>query len=408
MKKKDKLYLGTVVLLSLIYISYRTFGLQPVDWSPSFSGSDKIPYGAFILDKELELLFPNQQINRLSIPPFDYLRNAEIADERLNWIFINNRIDFEPNELELLLNRVESGDQLFVSASAIGNLLSDSLGFSIDYTTSLQNSIQNSDEENGQNSAKSVNLNLLNPKLETDEGWNYETRRFAYFSEIDTNRAVILGDAGAKRANFIKINRGAGAVTVHLLPKAFTNYYVRDEYYAMYSFSALSYLPVQNVIWDEYYKAGRKEYTTPLGYILNIPSLRNAWFLALSGVVFFMVFRGRRKQRSIPVREKPENSTLAFARTIGSLYLEKGTHRAILEKKIRFFKDYCRRKLGIELVIQDADAEQSLANRSGISHSKITDLLERIRKVENSEQVGKEILEQVSSKIDQFYKDSRR
>lgn len=406
MSKKDKIYLGLVALLVVMFIGYRAFGPQPTDWSPSFSGSDKIPNGAYILEKELSTLFPGQQIHRLTIPPFRYLRSSSVSPKTVNWIFLNNQLDFEPNELELLLDRVKSGDELFVSASALGDNLADSLQLAIEYSTALQRTFR--DGEDGQNRVDSLNMNLVNASLRSDDGWVYESRRHAYFSRVDTMKTVILGRLSDGNPNFIKIEYGGGAIYVHLFPAAFTNYNLREKKYADYAFKSLSYLPIRDTIWDEYYKAGRTQYSTPLGYILNIPPLRNAWFLALSGIFLFMIFRGRREQRPIPVQKKPANSSLEFAKTIGNLYLEKGTHAEILNKKTCFFKDYCRHRLGIAEPDEKLPHAETLSDRSGVPKQQVADLLESINNARKRSQISNEDLEQVTSQIDKFYKDSIR
>jgi len=406
MSKKDKIYLGFVALLVVMFIGYQAFGPQPTDWSPSYSGSDKTPYGAYILENELSTLFPGQQIHRLTIPPFRYLRSSNISSETVNWIFLNNQVDFEPNELELLLERVVSGDELFVSASALGDNLADSLQLSIKYRTALQRTFR--DDENDQNRADSLNVNLVNASLRADDDWAYESRRHAYFSVVDTTKTVILGRLKDGEANFAKVEYGDGAIFVHLFPVALTNYYLREKKYADYAFKSLSYLPVRNTVWDEYYKAGRPRYSTPMGYILDIEPLRNAWFLALGGIVLFMIFRGRREQRPIPAQQKPENSSLEFARTISKLYLEKGTHKEIMNKKIRFFRDYCRQSLGIAVTGEKLPPAQILSDRSGVPKQQVADLLESISHARKQSQITNEELEEAASQIDKFYKDSIR
>lgn len=407
MPKRDKIYLVIFGLITIMYIGYRVTAPEPTDWRDSYSRDDKIPYGAYIIGEELSQIFPESEIRELIIPPFEYLRNPGFDKTgRRNWIFINNNFDPDRLELKLLMNAVSRGDDLFISASDPGQALADTLGFGISYQTSLLTA--DSITIRTDTTRFVTQLNFNNPELRRETDWVFEERRAAYFNRVDTANTVRLGYTDNSRLNFIRVGHGRGNIYIHLFPRAFTNYYVRDLNYANYAFKALSYLPVRNVVWDEYYKAGRSGYTTPLGYMLSQPLLRRAWFIVLTGVFLFMIFKGRRVQRAIPETRPPENSTLEFARTIGSLYLEKGTHKEIALKKIRFFTDYCRRNLGIDLIEIEDDPVRAISDRSGIPEREIKEMMEHNRRIRKKTDISKKDLKELTSTIDQFYKKSLR
>lgn len=407
MSKRDKIYIGIFVVIAVLYIGFEIAGPEPTDWSESYSRNDKIPYGAYIIGEELNSVFPGQNISELFIPPFQYLRNS-VADTTTtrNWIFINDVVDPDINELGLLMDAVAEGDNLFISTSGPGDSLSDTLGFRISFQTAISSA--DSIISQSANIRSNTTLNFENPGLRKAGGWTYKESRSIFFTRVDTAKTVLLGHTGSENLNFIRIAHGKGEIFIHLFPKAFTNYYLRDYDYAAYAFKALSHLPVNDVIWDEYYKSGRSGYTTPMGYVLSQPPLRNAWFLLLAGIGLFMIFKGRRIQRAIPERRPPVNSTLEFARTIGSLYLEKGTHKEMALKKIKFFTDYCRQHLGISIVDEADDPIKAIADRSGVSEPDVSEMMDSIRQLREQPEISKEELKNVTSKIDQFYKNSLR
>ena len=408
--RKDKIYLCIVAVIAAFYIGFQAYGSDETDWTPSFSGSDKIPYGTYILQNELGTLFPDSEVHMLTIPPFEYLLKTDREKGQTNWVFINDRLDPDSNELDLLLERVAEGDHLFISTSAPGDVLTRELSFSVRYTALFNRQQLDLDRLTEEDEAESdgVRMNLANPALSHDSGWDFEGRRFAYFSSLDTTRTTVLGGMSEERNNFVRVEHGDGLVYIHLFPFAFTNFFIREQHHAEYAFKALSYLPVRDVIWDEYYKTGREQYTTPMGYVLSEPKLRNGWFLTLAGILLFMIFKGRRNQRAVPVRQKPGNSTLQFAKTIGSLYLEKGSHKGIAEKKIRFFMDYCRRNLGIDAANREQTVAEAVAGRSGVPQKKVEQLFELVKQVQQKNEISKEELKKVTSQIDQFYNDSLR
>ncbi len=405
MDKKDKYYIAFFVLSLALYVGYQLISPQPVDWSDSYRGDHKIPFGTYILHEELGALFPDNQITINRQPPFEFLRTNE-AENATGWIYINNFINPDPLETEQLLRWTSKGNHLFISASAIGPGLADSLGFSISYQTLF--SALELNLADGLSTFPETNLDFYNPDLRRNKPWTFNAQRIAYFSSADTLNTTRLGFAGEDRVNFIRINYGEGAVFVHLFPRVFTNYYLREHEQATYAFKALSHLPQADVIWDEYYKAGRTRYTTPVGYILSETPLQRAWYLTLAAVILFMIFRGRREQRAIPVIRKPANSTLQFAETIGSLYLEKGSNKMISEKKIRFFLEWCRRELGADPAADGESHAELISNRSGVPIEETEELLNLITEANGKPELTTAELLSLNTKIDQFYKKSLR
>ena len=145
-------------------------------------------------------------------------------------------------------------------------------------------------------------------------------------------------DDGEKQPNFVKINFGEnnGAFYIHTNPFAFTNYHLLDTK-EDYAATVLSFLPKQQVIWDNYYKSGRKIISSPLHYILTSPALKWAFYTSVFTLLLFVIFRGKRTQRIIPVVEPLENSTVEFTQTIGELYYQSGDYTNIISKKSNTF-----------------------------------------------------------------------
>jgi hypothetical protein len=49
---------------------------------------------------------------------------------------------------------------------------------------------------------------------------------------------------------------------------------------------------------------------SPMRFILNNPPLRYAWYLLLLGLLIFVLFNAKRKQRIVPVIEPLKNTSL--------------------------------------------------------------------------------------------------
>lgn len=403
MNKKNYIYFTLFAVITLLYLGVEIFGPKPIDWSESYTRSDKIPYGSFILYSELDQIFPGQRISVNDSPPI-YLLQQETREDRTprNWILINNQYSIDRHEAELLLKAVESGDHLFMAASRMEGFIADTLQIETGFL--MQNLTTGVDSQG----EREVLNNFTNPALRHNEGWAVERVGNRYFTSFDTTRTTALGVMDDERPNFIKMDHGSGAIYIHLYPRFFTNYYMRDLHYADYAFKALSYLPVQEVIWEGYYKAGRPSYAGPMGFILSQDSLRSAWYIGLVAVILFMIFKGKRKQRPIPIIIKPKNSTLGFAKTIGDLYYEEGSHKEIAEKKVLFFMDYLRRNLGIDQGDMEQELPQVVSERSGIPLEDVQKLFQSIQTVKQKSSISQKQLTTLNRQIDQFYKNSQR
>ena len=407
MKRKEIIYLSTMGIVFLIYLSLQIFGPKPINWSESYSSLDKIPYGGYILKQELRVLSPSNEILINDKPLFqslnDEFSNPEIE---LNWVFINSGIGFDPYETDLLLQRVSQGDQVFIAASDFFYKFADTLKLETDYEYSpWDSSITNFEVQ----SPDDFSLSFTNSVLDSAKKWTYPKLLRRYFISFDSTSTTILGTDNESDVTFIKVDFGQGAFFLHSNPAVFTNYFLREKEYSDYAFKALSYLPAENrIVWDEHYKVGRRFESSPIKYILANTELKIGWYLTIAGIILFMIFRGKRKQRIIPVIKPPVNSSIEFAKTIGDLYLEKGNHHTIAIKRIDFFLEYIRSNLGLETYKVDDKFISDVSLRSGINESEIEKLFSLIADIRQNSKIDTSTLKLLTNRIDWFYNQSKR
>lgn len=395
--RKDRIYIGFLVFAILLYAVTEFLKPKPLDWSPDFTQNSSIPFGAEIIHDNLEVLFPDKNIsfNNRTLYNFDI---EATSSQPKNWIFINNQFGFDPLETERLIERASQGDQIFISGLIAGKL-ADTLNLEFEYYFSLLDSVTKAGNQSV--SFKNNSLNF--------ENWKYSTKTNIYhITSFDTAHTEVLGYWNKDQVNFIKTTIGDGAFYINSTPHLFTNYYLRNPELATYAFTALSFLPVEETIWDSYYKAGRKVAGTPMAIILRTDGLKDAWYLAICTLLLFMIFKAKREQRIIPIIESPQNSSIKFAETIGELYMEQGSNREILDKKLAFFYEYVTTHLQLNTSTKDSTFKTDLAFRSGIEKQKVLALFDLIELSETSEKISLNELKLITSKIDEFYKNTQR
>ncbi len=397
MGQKSNKYLVISICAGLIvYVAILLVSPAPLDWSLSFSKDDSVPFGCEILFNEFDILFPEDSIKTCHSPIYNFTEDATLFHS--NIVYINT--EFKPDDVDLnrMLNMVNNGNNIFIAAATISDNVQDSLHFKLDEEVFIN--LQSVD---------STIINFVNPTLKSPWGYTY-TKAFqkVTFESYDTLQTTVLGIGDKALTNFVKIKYGHGNFYINCNPLAFTNYNLLvDENYE-YAFKALSYLPKQHVIWDEFYKEKAKPSASVLRYILSQKGLKYAWYILLFGVVTYLIFGGKRKQRAIPVFSAPKNTTLTFIETIGRLYYKRKNHFDIANKKFKYFLEFLRTKYYIDTSALNDDLYKEISEKCNVSLKTIRKLFSQARRLEMSSPYTEEDLEQFSRNIEFVYHRCRK
>lgn len=389
---KNRKYYILLALLFVIVIAIQYSMPKPISWLENYSKSSKIPYGCFILEELLPDLFKNQEIIETKIPIY----NTTLSYQKSNYIFINN--NFEPDELdtETLFNYVRRGNNVFIAARTFSGPFADSLKLKTegDYFFAVSE----------KKTTNSVLLNFENPILKQTPSYSVGSKFYNYYlTDFDSTNAKILGTstidntinlgkssvlslnakaAVEKNINFIKLKIGRGTIYINTLPTMFTNYYLTDTLNYSYAIKALSYLPNQPVIWDEYYKANKKDIATPLRFVLNQPALKFAYTLLILSLLFYILFKIKRTQRIIPVITPLSNSTTDFVGVVSSMYYQENNHLNLAKKKITYFLESIRAHYLLNTETLDIAFINNLALKSGVNVDVTKSLIEKIKAIQ--------------------------
>lgn len=179
---------------------------------------------------------------------------------------------------------------------------------------------------------------------------------------------------------------GKGELVFDNQPLLFTNYGVLNQDLSTYVFRMMSQISDLPVYRTEAYldrNDMQGTYYSPFREFLKRPPLRWALWLSLLGVVLFMIFSARRRQRAIPVITKPANKALEFVQLIGSLYYQRHDNRDLVEKKFRFFSEEVRHKIGVDVSDVNRGDEDCivLARRTGLDCQELGKTIRQIRLV---------------------------
>jgi len=361
-----------------------------MNWDISLSKEDKNPYGGFVLFKQLKDIFPAADIRSYRMPVYDQVNNYE--DVNTAYLLIEPGLELQQDDINEMLNYVKLGNYVFMSAGSFNRALMDTLMFNTKRHFDLL--------------GDSMTINFSNPELHTPKNIGFTRLTLdGYFDELDSSRSVILGNNQRNEPNFIKIEHGDGAFFIHAAPICFSNYFMLKNDNANYTAKALSYLPkrVKTIYWDEYYKMGPEGSRNPLRFIMTNPYLKWAYRLALMGMLLFILFEMKRKQRIIPIIAPLRNTTLDFVQTVGNVYFNKRDNKNIAVKKINYFFEFIRSNFYLSTNYLNDEFVTTLAKKTGTTEREIKRLVDLINEVNSSFQVSDSLLLELGNEIDSFY-----
>jgi hypothetical protein len=355
-----KIYILFLVILvgGIIFLDINT--PKPINWTPTYSIHDKIPFGLQVFDKEISSLLKNQKIEKLNTTPYEYFNNQYDYDTLVNdykvkgtFLNISEFSNIDDQSIEEICYFVSHGNTAFISSKIFPNRLLDSLKLKMDSEYKY--------------SSDSIYSWVANQKLGAKKYKLIEGVSNNYFSKIDTLNTTVLGyqSGDSSRVNFIKIKYINGEIYLHSQPTAFTNFHLLKGNHHEYAEKVLSYIPKGDVFWSVKGQNGAVISDSPMRYILSQPALKWAWYLFLIGMLIFMFFNAKRKQRVVPIIKPLSNTTVDFTKTIGNLYYQEGDHDNIINKKIIYFLEKIRNEYLIDTNILNDDFVKKLQHKSG-------------------------------------------
>ncbi len=125
----------------------------------------------------------------------------------------------------------------------------------------------------------------------------------------------------------------------------------------------------------------------------------------LGGLVLFIFFNAKRKQRIVPVLEPLRNTSVDFVKSIGNLYLQEGDFHDMMAKKAQYFLNKVRIDFLIDTQDLDADFAKKLQLKTGKPMEIIHEAISLIKKAQDPyANVMKEDLARINKLLDEILK----
>ena len=404
--------LNKVFYQNIVFVASVLFlvSCKKTNWNEHYREREKSPFGLYILSNEINSLFTNEEVIVLKQHFYDYLfENYDTTSENFgNYICIKNSPrKFTETSINELLSFVSDGNTAFLAFNSFSNDLQNALEIT---TNNLDPILFNNSDLKNKNGTFYIQNTVLD---EIKFTFDRNIKRH-YVVTYNREKTTVLGThqiANEKLPNFIRIQYGKGFVFVHTNPVVFTNYFLLKSKES-YTENVFSYLPSSTLFWDpqiansNYLKNNDEKKSSVFSFFLQHESL--TWFLyvILTGLLLFLFFNAKRKQRAIPVIPPLKNTTVAFTQTIASLYLKEANHKNLVDKKITFFLEKVRTKYLLKTDNLNKDFVEKLALKSGNNYSNTNYLINTIITLHKKSECTEEELVVLHKMIENFFKNN--
>lgn len=448
--KSSRNFLFAMLVLFVLFCLLQVNLPKKFVWSPTFSHVDKQPFGCFVFDSVLTQSLPNgYHVTKKTFFQLD----QEHAKEKISVLMVVDQQDLKQLDVKYLCNIARRGGKVMVVASSsfddgrnadtvvVDELertfkvrIEDGTYFSLRgilsglkaHDNDMYDTIYWNNRET-MYAAQSYRMfyNMVGGTLFVDSvpkvkrlAYTLSTAGYDYrhdslyvgdFTSFDTivdekERIERIDTFAIKKVPVaVSVPYGKGEVIFVSSPLLFTNYGILEGNTSVYIFRLMSYLADLPVYRTEAYvktDAMLVAEQSPFREFIKRPPLRWALYLALLGVVLFMIFTARRRQRVIPIMSKPANRSLEFIQLIGTLYYQRKDHVDLVRKKFKLFAEELRKTAGVDISDVNTDDREYLllAEKTGMNSDRLKKVIRQIRLVLHSE--GNISVEEMRSLID--------
>jgi hypothetical protein len=367
----------------------------------TYSKTDKKPFGAYVAYHQMEEMFFRNSLHTMR-RSFDKAW-SEINDTSSLYVCISPAFFVNDREIEAIMSYVNTGNDLFISASYIDHDLLKKLGCKLNYGFSFASA--------GLFPMRDTYAQVADTESSRYSYYYYPFRN--YFSELTGPHIKVIGKNEGGQPNCIVCFHGSGRVFLHCDPRAFSNYFLlqHDNYKYMQTLMGFTREAPDHVYWDDFYNKvkyrrdnDRSNSFSSLDELLKHPPLAAAFWLLLLVLILYLAFGVKRRQRVIEVIKPNENTTVTFAETIGRLYLQKKDNKNIADKMITYFNEYIRNAFYLNTNLVNPDFIMMLSRKSGVPFHAVDSLYRAIQHAHQSETIDDYQLLSLNEQIQNFYK----
>lgn len=371
------------------------------DWNINFNLQNKQPSGLYLYYSQLQSIFPHTKVTTLR-KGFDFKNiYSKYSDSGITLLlFTGIQLNFSEDELDELLDFVDSGNEIFISAKYIDDKLLKLLRLKQNpntwnyyYDPTRKDATVEYSIYDGLNDTVKYSFNA---KITLDN----------YFQKVDSvwlpsDSYSVLGLLEDK-PNYMVFTYGKGRFLLHAEPLLFSNVNLLQANNRHYAANALSFISnnVNNLYFISFDYRTRS--TSLFDILFSDKATKAAILLGLALLVVYILFSIKRKQAIIPIMPQAKNESAIFAQTVGQLYYNTGNHTNIAQKICNHFLDKVHTNYNLNINHLDKEFIHKLAMKSGNAEKDVDELIYLIKCIRDGMLVDEDLLTNLNYKIQTF------
>lgn len=400
MFKGNRKYYAILVFVFAAIVVVQYLLPTPTNWNKTYLRKDKIPFGSYAIFELLENTYaPEVAVNKQSLYNLD---TEEARDQSM--VMVNDEISIKGLDLHSLFAFLQKGNKVLLCASQFGGKLADTLKLETTYNWS--NFFVRPDSLMKK---PSFELHFVQPKNNRQGPYAYpEAAVESYFTRFDTALFRVMAVDKKNAPVLIAAAIGKGRLYISTTPDAFANVFVVNHKSRYFAYSLLSLMKSRRLIWDEYYKSFNVQSVSPFKFIFENDALYMAYSILILGIIVFMIFELKRRQRAIPVVSPLENSTLQFVDVISNVYYNSNNHLHIAKEQIGYFYFEIRQKFQVNTNLVDDELFEKVSRLSGVDLAAVRTLFMYCEKLKAMPAIDEYTLLELNDRINNFKQKSIR
>jgi hypothetical protein len=443
MKRGSRSILTTVTLLFIVLFLIQCGSSRESNWNERLMPNTRNPYDLSLMEKLMEKTYSKMgEFNTIEVSDnlqeeierATYFHNNSGLNSTGTYIYVGDKLNIKLEEYQSLLEFVQAGNSVFISANDIlmydftelisaeeedayyyeeeehdyeEEVYTDSFIYNLNFEPNVF-----SIEDTAIFQVKNKGTYKFSRYLPKQYGENQVWNDISYDHDISNTHLTDYKEVGTvnDKVGSMKFKYGDGTIIIHSNPVVFTNYFLKEDQGYKYMKDVFSYLPSSNVVyWDnqsrftKYRNMNRDKSVYPLSIVMENNSLKALIYLIVVLTLLFVIFNSKRKQRIIPLLPDNRNTSIAFSETIGSLYFQAGNNKKLCEKMMKMFRFQIRKKWGIATANLDKEIIRDIARRSGMTEAFIYDIFNQWKRLEQFDNVSSEELISLHQNIELFY-----
>ncbi len=370
------------------FLFFEIKNIPDVKWQERYDYEDKEPMGLYVFKEVVTRYFEDVDSK------IQKRYNDTTATNGLYFYGLNS---YNHLNIDSVINISSKGNDVFIFSEYFPYDLNDTID---NYYTS---EYQFSD---------SVSFNFTNNNLAfdsvltyhfVDEEFSIQNEGHNLLNEINGyNDEHNLVSANDSLILMLSIPIGKGNIYYHVLPQLFFNYSYRQPQIFNYTERVLSHLAPDYIVFlNTLTSVERPPAEHPLQFIMSSPPLKTAYYLFVIGLFLYAIFGGKRKQKSIPITDKNENTSLEYIETVSQLFYQQAQH----EKLVAHMKTVFFHKMEQKYFIKKdhPDYLEILTKKSKIPKADLQYILDRFRNLDEKYTFRDDQLVSLNKRLDQIY-----